>query len=377
MNIYIVQGGIGKHVMFSSLIEKLAEKDGEEIIILSAYPDLFKFHPKVKLSGNFGHAGFYDKYIKNTKNNIIYNEPYFSNYAKGETHLIQNWIEMCGLLYEYDTPDIYIDDYAAEECGRFIKDFPEFIIVQFSGGQSPINADLNRPFINIGQIKDYPREMAQNVINQIKKKYENMAVINYSMPNEATYNLDGCIHLETPYLFYIALLCQCKSFISIDSSLQHFASNRYNQKNGVVLWGSTGPVCLGYKKNINLTNKKTDDHTMRPLCSTIGDIFNEDGSPWKHEDETCMNIDPKIILDSLDESINHNEKVERDLSNIIKDPSIIEINDKTINMLATLENQIQTMNTQYKTVIDTYVASQNKEGNYNITSDGRRLVKVS
>ena len=44
MNIYIVQGGIGKHVMFSSLIEKLVEKDGEKIIIVSAYPDLFKYY---------------------------------------------------------------------------------------------------------------------------------------------------------------------------------------------------------------------------------------------------------------------------------------------------------------------------------------------
>ena len=87
MNIYIVQGGIGKHVMFSSIIEKLA--NGEKISIVSAYPDLFKYHPQVEKSVSFHEAGFYDKYIKDTENNVIYHEPYYSNYVKGKTHFIE------------------------------------------------------------------------------------------------------------------------------------------------------------------------------------------------------------------------------------------------------------------------------------------------
>jgi hypothetical protein len=376
MNIYIVQGGIGKHVMFSSLIEKLSERDGEKIMILSPYPDLFKFHPQVELSGDFAHPGFYDKYIKGTENNVLFQEPYFSNYAKGESHLIQCWAELYGLKYEYDLPDIYVDDFATEECERFVEQFPEFIVVQFSGGQSPINADLNRPFQNIGQIKDYPREMAQEVVNKIKEKYENMTIVNYAMPNEATYNLENTVHLETPYLFYVALLQHCKSFISIDSSLQHFAANRYNQKNGVVLWGSTGPIALGYGKNINLTNKTTEEHTHRPLTSTLGDLYNEDGSPWKHEDIDCIKVDPDEIVKSLELSIDYNEGIELDESNVVVNSSIIDINEKTRNMLAGLEAQMNEINTKYQTVIDAYIASQDKEGKYNLSRDGKKLIKV-
>lgn len=374
MNIYIVNGGIGKHIMFSSIIEKLAAT--EKIIIVSSYPELFKFHPKVERSSTFYEPGFYDQYIKDTDNNIIYHEPYFSNYVRGKTHFIRELANLHGVDYTDDTPDIFIDDFAVEEAERFIKNFPEFIITQFSGGQSPINFDRNRPFINTGQIKDYPGNLAQELVDKIKEKYPTMVILNYALPNEATYNLTGCIQIEAPFLFYVCLLKYCKSFISIDSSLQHFAANRYNIKKGVVLWGTTSPICLGYNKNINLSNKKEKEHTMRPLCSSVGDIFNKDGSPWKPDDIECMNINPSLILDSLNQCIAFNNDIDIDLTNIIKNESIIEVNEKTRYMLISVEKQINELSKKYQTIIDTYVASQNKEGRYNISKDGKKLFKV-
>jgi hypothetical protein len=377
MNIYVVQGGIGKHVMFSSLIEKLAEKDGEKILVVSAYSDLFKFHPKVEFSADFGQAGFYDKYVKETEHKIIYSEPYYSGYVRGKTHLIQNWAELYGVNYENDVPDIYMDDYSLEECERFVEDFPNFIITQFSGGQSPINADLSRPFTgHNGQIRDYPRELAQEVVNKIKKKYPDMTIVNYSMPNESTYNLKDTTPLESPYLFYVSLATYCKSFISIDSSLQHFAANRYNQKQGVVIWGSTSPDCLGYSKNINLTNKSTEDHVMRPLCSPLGDIFNEDGSPWSFNDADCTKVSPNDIVKAVETTMKNNDKVDVDKSNIVKNTSMIDVNEKTRNMLTSIEIQMRYLNDKYQAIIDTYVASQDKEGRYNLSKDGKKLIKA-
>jgi len=372
MNIYIVQGGIGKHVMFSSIIEKLA--NGEKISIVSAYPDLFKYHPQVEKSVSFHEAGFYDKYIKDTENNVIYHEPYYSNYVKGKTHFIEELAKLHSVEYSNDIPDIYIDDFAAEEAERFLENFPEFIITQFSGGQSPLNMDVNRPFINVGQLKDYPRHLAQTVVDKIKEKHKDITILNYSLPNEQTFNLKGTISIESPYLFYVALLKYCKTFISIDSSLQHFAANKYNKKNGVVLWGTTSPISLGYEKNINLS--KDDTHTMRPLCSTIGDVFCEDGSPWKHPDPECMNIDTELILESVEKSITYNSDIEIDTSNIVKNTDMIEVNEKTRNMLGQIERQMQDLNNQYQTIIQTYIASKDKEGNYNLSKDGKKLIKA-
>jgi hypothetical protein len=372
MNIYIIQGGIGKHVMFSSLIEKLSERDEEKIGIVSAYPDLFKYHPKVEVSANFHEAGFYEKYIYGSENNIIYREPYFSNYVKGDSHFIKNLAELLGVEYDNDLPDIYVDNFAKEECERFIENFPNFIVTQFSGGQSPLNFDVNRPFINVGQIKDYPRELAQKLVNKIHEKHPEYKILNYALPNEQTYNLEHTIHIESPYLFYVCLLSYAKTYIGIDSSLQHFAANRYNNINGIVLWGSTDPKCLGYEKNVNIG--KTGNHTMRPLCNTIGDIFNQDKTPWQHPDPECMIIEPDVIMDPFEKIINK-EKPEVDIINVVENKNMIDLNEKTRNMLAQIEQQMMQLNTKYQSVIETYVAANDKEGQYNISSDGKRLVK--
>jgi hypothetical protein len=53
-------------------------------------------------------------------------------------------------------------------------------------------------------------------------------------------------------LQYFILSKFCLTFISIDSALQHFASNERLNKKGIVLWGETLPKHFGYKKNINL-----------------------------------------------------------------------------------------------------------------------------
>lgn len=375
MNIYIVQGGIGKHVMFSSLIEKLSEKDGEKIIIVSAYPDLFKYHPRVEISANFHEPGFYDKYIKGTSNNVIYREPYYSNYVKGETHFIQ---ELAGLLeveYDNDLPDIYVDKFALEESERFIENFPKFIATQFSGGQSPLGFDANKPFFNNGQLKDYPRDKAQEVVDMIAKEYPDYKILNYALPNEQTYNLKNTIHIESPYLFYVSLLTRCKSYIGIDSSLQHFAANRYNKNKGIVLWGSTNPKCLGYEKNFNLSI--TDKHTMRPLCNTIGDVFNEDKNHWQHPDVECMKYDPAFVIDKLDDCIKYNTNLPNQLAvNIVENDNMIDINEKTQKLLIDIENDVGRLNAKYQNVIDAYVAANDKEGTYRVSGDRKRLIKA-
>lgn len=374
MKIYVVQGGIGKHVMFSSLINKLCELNEEKIIVVSAYPDLFKFHPKVEKSATFDTPGFYDEYIKNTDNMIIHREPYISDYVKGNTHLIEQWAKLLGVEYNNDLPDIYVDDFAVEEAERFIKDFPDFILVQFSGGQSPLMIDRNIPFISQGQIRDYPRELAQEVVDKLKKVYPKYSIINYALPNEGTYNLEGCEHLESPYLFYVCLLKYCKTYVCIDSSLQHFAAELHNEKKGIVIWGSTDPKCLGYEKNINISNTKK--HPMRPLCSSIGDVRKKDGSDWINEDVKCTHVSPNTIIKHVKECVKINDKIKPSLDNIVKNEDIIEVNEKTRNMLFGIEHQLNELNNKYQTIIDTYVASKDKEGKYSITQNGKKLIKM-
>lgn len=373
MNIYVIQGGIGKHVMFSSLIKKLSEKSDGKISIISAYPDLFKFHPNVVKSASFHEPGFYDEYIKDTDNDIIFHEVYYSNYIKGKTHFIEELAKLNDVKYENDLPDIYVDNFAIEETKRFLENFPKFIVTQFSGGQSPVNFQANQPFFNQGgQLRDYPRDLAQGLIYKIKEKYPDYTILNYVLPNESTNNLDGTIQIEAPFLFYVGLLKYCDSYIGIDSSLQHFAANRYNTKKGIVLWGSTSPKCLGYEKNINLSNCK--EHTMRPLCAPAGDVFNKDKSYWRHPDPDCMQINPDLILEKLSECFEYNLNVEVNNDNVVKNENMIDLDNTTMEKLSEIERKVKYLDHQYRTIVDTYVAAHGRCGTYNVSQCGNRLI---
>ena len=65
MNTYIIEGGIGKQVAFSAIIDALVKKDKEKIQILSPYVDIFGGNTNVKyaldannIATDFEDAGF-------------------------------------------------------------------------------------------------------------------------------------------------------------------------------------------------------------------------------------------------------------------------------------------------------------------------------
>ena len=140
----------------------------------------------------------------------------------------------------------------------------EFIIVQFCGGQSPLDAPRdgnwnNKPY-------DYQHEplkrhieidTAQEFVDKFKKAHPNTKIIQYALPNEPQF--EGCEHFVVPYLTYY-LLAQdkrCKGFLAIDSSLQHLISGLTK---GVVIWAHSLPENFGYACNKNIVqNCRRDD----------------------------------------------------------------------------------------------------------------------
>lgn len=377
MELYIVAGGVGKHVMFSALIEKLCEKHGSNISIMSAYPDVFKFHPKVDMSVDFNTPGFYDKYINKPETNIHHAEPYYSNYVKGESHLTNNWAEMFNIEIDSVEPDIYVDDFAYEEAKRFKKEHGKFIVVQFSGGQSPIGVDYNRPHITQGQVREYPRHLAQELVRQIKGKMPDVTILNYVLPNEQTASLDHTISIQAPFLFYVALCQMSCGHICIDSSLMHFSANKYNKRRGVSIWGSTGPKNLGYKKNFNLTNSEVG-HSIRPLTNTLGDVFKEDGSPWT-EDKTMTHVPVEKILNNTLDVILWNEDLEDEMNNVVEDlerkTKQVDLDQTTAQLLIGLRAQYDGLYSHINRIVDDYTKKNGLDGQYNLSNDGTKLIK--
>jgi hypothetical protein len=378
MHLYVVTGGVGRHAMFSSMIEDLCKLNGtEKISIMSAYPDVFKFHPRVEHSVPFNQPGFYDEFINKPDTHVHHAEPYFSDYVKGKTHLIEEWSKLFGIEKEVNVlPDIYIDDFAYEEAKRFTEDNGKFIVVQFSGGQSPIEPNLNQPHMSLGQVRDYPRHMAQDLVNEIKIKYPEYTILNYALPNEQSANLENTISIEAPFLFYVALCQLCSAFICIDSSLMHFAANRHNEKIGVVIWGSTGPKQLGYNTNINLSN--TDKHPIRPLTNSLGDMFNKDGSQYM-QDKNLTHVPVENIMNALEEAIKYNEKIEPEFNNMVENEerkkNVIELDPTMSQLLIGLHAQQSGLSAHIQNTINGYLQKHELEGNYVLSEDGTKLLK--
>ena len=83
MNTYIIEGGIGKQVAFTAIIDALVKKDKEKIQIHSPYVDNFGGNTNVKFALDGNTIPHTDKRIIDSQN-ICFCEPYKANFIKGE-----------------------------------------------------------------------------------------------------------------------------------------------------------------------------------------------------------------------------------------------------------------------------------------------------
>ena len=139
--------------------------------------------------------------------------------------------------------------------------FEDFIIVQFTGSQSPLTRvpanekgepDWSKvPYNgqNTGLSRHYPKNLADEFIKLFREEHPKTAIINYSLPNE--YIFEGVFQFTAPYLTYyeLAKLPECKGIVAIDSSLQHMVAG---VTKAVVLWAHSLPDSFGYKYNKNI-----------------------------------------------------------------------------------------------------------------------------
>ena len=249
-NLYFVNGGLGKQIAFTSMIEGLYQKSKFKICINSSYYPVFENHPKIAkqilyfnyfLSENS--QTYYKKY-----NQIFSAEPYYSDFLKGDKHLIDSFAELYGVKNYIKKPDLYINENLEKQLKKDILKLNKFIIVQFYGGD-----------FNSG--RDY--YYGQEIVNFLRKKYPFINIIN--MRNNNQPNILGCINmLNESYEAFIIYAKYCISFLSIDSCIMHICSNRHFNKKGICLWGSTSPKMFGYEQNINICSDYPDSNEIDP-----------------------------------------------------------------------------------------------------------------
>jgi len=212
--------------------------------------------------------------------NIFYCEPYKSNFQFGKQHIIESYCEHHGVEYDKSMlPKLYTE-HLKENVDKWLdkNNIKKYILVQFSGGQSPLT--YNGQYNNINPNRNYQPFLAQQVINMLKEEYKDATIIDCTLPNEPSYlNTVKCdLHWSEVH----ELMKDAMGFVSIDSCLNHFSAS--TEKHGVVIWGSTRWTQFGYEHNKNLQFHMKDK-------------WNE--AKFNDSDPRNNMVEPQIIIDNF------------------------------------------------------------------------------
>jgi len=278
LNTYIVEGGVGKCVAFTSLIPKLRKKS--EVQIYTPYIDCFAGNPDVKLALEET-LPLQDPRIM-ASDNIFYSEPYKSNFQFGKQHLIESYCELHNVEFDKSMkPKIYTDrhkDSVKEWLDK--NEIKKYILIQLSGGQSKWNYADNVQYQNINPNRNYQPFLAQQLVNMLLEEYKDTTIINCVLPNEPHYQ--GTIRCDLHWSQIHEMLKGSEGFVSIDSCLNHFSASA--EKHGVVIWGSTRWTQFGYSHNKNLQFHMTDKWIEEKFI---------DNDPRNNM------VEPKLIIDEF------------------------------------------------------------------------------
>ncbi len=297
-----LKGGLGLNISFIRVARVLISK-GYDIKIISPYWDVAAAASIPYYKPNEFRDFIFD--AKDEDAEIITDRVYdLSDFIYKKLNYKDAWLKVMDLTItdtitdkEYNhlalTPEAIFPQ-LKEQSKAILEDVKkygceDFILVQFWGGQSPLDVPPDgdwkkKPYDyqNEPLKRHYPVEKAQEFVNLYRATHPKTAVIQYSLPNEPI--LDGVLHYTVPYLAYYILSKKAKKAVVIDSSLQHLISGNCPM---TVLWGHSLPDSFGYSCNQNIIQKCRRDDIL---------YFTELGPSGARIDY----IEPSELLDKID-----------------------------------------------------------------------------
>jgi hypothetical protein len=290
LNTYVIEGGIGKCTAFTALIPALAKKAGQGIQIYTPYIDCFANNPDVAMAFEQS-LPLTDPRIM-ASDGIYYCEPYKSNFALGKQHIIESYCELFGVDYDPAmTPKLYtahLKDRATEWLEKNGVT-GKYMMVQLSGGQTPVGWSASNQYASHNPARNYPHFLGQQVVSMLKAEFPNVAIIDATLPNEPGFA--GAIKCSEHWAVLHEMLKGAEGFVGIDSCLQHFSASV--RKAGVVLWGSTRWTQFGYSHNANLHYH-------------MGAQWDE--SKFDPNDPRNVMVDPSIIVKAYKDKVAKSDK---------------------------------------------------------------------
>lgn len=247
MDLYKIDGGIGKNIMFTGMVDALVKKNGM-ICIETAYPEVFVNVPGIAMIYNSTEPKDPKKFYSYFKN-VYAHDPYIGNMFKGNVHVTEAWAQMFGLPYEKGMyfPKVVVEP-GEKDLEAFEKELGEgpYYVIQMSGGQSPYDI---RDLQNLPEYQNNPMRQGRNMgmidslYIELKEQFPNHKMVQFGLPNEP--RLKDSIQVPMHYVAWFKVFKNADFFVGIDSMMQHYMASI--KKPGIVFWDMNTPDQFGWE----------------------------------------------------------------------------------------------------------------------------------
>ena len=229
--VYILTGALGDQVCVSGALNQYYLKFKKQIYIITDKPSLFSHQDYCKeaIDINFLSADGEDEqsviFKKFKKIYPLYWQT--EKHLKGLNTIVENY---CDLLNVKKTKYPF---FKINEKDLIYNDKP-FILVSLKRPED------NNFFIR-KKSKYFTNKSNDHLVKILQNNFKNFEIVDI-----------GKIKISNFYEI-LSIVAKCKTFVSVDTSLQHLAANEFCQKKGIVLWNNKTNIKLyGYEHNVNL-----------------------------------------------------------------------------------------------------------------------------
>jgi hypothetical protein len=250
--VWHIEGGLGKNVAATSLLEPISQKYSDrKIIVVASYPEVFINNPYVHRIYRVGMTSyFYDDYIKDQDTLVFRHEPYFQTaHILKKKHLIENWADLLDVKYEGQFPSIYFNLVQKQLPFNWLREKP-ILLLQTNGG--PFQGQT----LNYSWTRDIPYALASQIVEEFKNDYHII-----QLTRQGALILEGVEVIDYPLsnMELFGLIAVSEKRVLIDSSPQHVAAAL--NLPSTVLWIGTSPSNFGYNMHSNVIANPPNGNT--------------------------------------------------------------------------------------------------------------------
>lgn len=235
------QGGIGKHILATSMIRWAREKfPDKKIMVVSAYPEIFEYNPHIYRNLTLNQPYLFEDYIKN--NDFRVGEPYsLHEYYRDadKMHITKLYPKAYGFNEYNENPqtEIFLTEGEKAEARQFLGIGAPVITIQASGGVAP-GQDFGKKIDSVQ--RDMPYAMGNLIVEEILRRGFRLLQVRSATEPE----LPRTIQLQARFRGFISIASQAVGHIGIDSSMMH--ATAVFKKPMLIFWSQTHVDNLGY-----------------------------------------------------------------------------------------------------------------------------------